>query len=39
MQSLLALSAALTFAVWVSDSVHRTSAGSWQSAPVFEFLK
>jgi hypothetical protein len=39
MQSFVILSAVLTFALWVQDSVNRTSAGSWQSAPVFPMLK
>jgi hypothetical protein len=39
MHSLVALSAVLTFALWVQDSVNRTSAGSWQSAPLFQALR
>lgn len=39
MQSFLLLSAVLTFALWVQDGISRTSAGSWQSAPLFDVLK
>lgn len=39
MQSFVILSAALTVALWVQDGVTRYSAGSWQSAPVFQGLR
>jgi hypothetical protein len=39
MQSYIVLSAIMTFALWGLDSINRTSAGSWQSAPLFQSLR
>ncbi len=38
MQTALALSALIAVTLFARDELHRSNAGSWQSAPAFSFL-
>ena len=39
MQSILAFSALLTVAVWVTDGINHKDTVVWQSPPMFQYMR